>query len=252
MAVVTGSSTPSAYKMGSSTVAAVYCGSTKVWPTTSVPGAPTGVTGTAGNAQVSLSWTAPASNGGASITDYTVQYSSNSGSSWTTFSRSASTATTATVTGLTNGTAYVFHVAAVNSAGTSSYSTNSSSVTPAAAGGSKIAIARNNGTSTFTGSGTSASPYTRSAGVYLSDTDGLSRYTWTANASGTAYFTFTYSDDSDSGGLAIIKKNGTAVVSNLTGASNYSVSIASGDALTISASGDASQQYFASVSVYAS
>ena len=98
------------------------------WP--ALPGAPTSVSGTAGNAQVSLTWTAPATNGGYAITDYTVQYSSNSGSSWTTFSRAASSATSATVTGLTNGTAYTFRVAAVTALGAGAYSSASSSVTP--------------------------------------------------------------------------------------------------------------------------
>jgi len=86
---------------------------------------------TAGNEQVAIEWTAPASNGGAPITDYVVQFSSNGGSTWTTFSRAASTATTATVTGLTNGTAYVFRVAAVNDAGAGPYVTTPGSRTPA-------------------------------------------------------------------------------------------------------------------------
>jgi len=102
--------------------------------TATTPGAPTSVTvsdpGTDGYALVS--WTAPASNGGSAITDYTVQYSSNSGSSWTTFSDGTSTSTSATVTGLTLNTAYIFRVAAVNAVGTSSYSTESSSFTPTA------------------------------------------------------------------------------------------------------------------------
>jgi hypothetical protein len=98
------------------------------------PAAPTNVTATAGSAQASLTWTAPSSNGGATITDYVVQYSSNSGSTWTTVNRVASTTTSATVTGLTNGTSYIFRVAAVNSAGTGSYSANSESVTPRSVG----------------------------------------------------------------------------------------------------------------------
>ena len=94
------------------------------------PSAPTSVTGTSGNAQVSLSWYAPSSNGGAAITDYVVQYSTSASSGFETFSDGTSTATTATVTGLTNNTPYYFKVAAVNSVGTSSYSTVSSGVTP--------------------------------------------------------------------------------------------------------------------------
>mgnify|MGYP006273747815 CR=1 FL=1 len=79
---------------------------------------------------MSLSWSAPASNGGAAISDYVVQYSTSSGGSYTTFSDGTSTSTSATVTGLTNNTAYYFKVAAVNSAGTSSYSSVSAGVTP--------------------------------------------------------------------------------------------------------------------------
>jgi len=85
---------------------------------------------TAGNAQVALSWTPPASNGGAPITDYVVQFSSNGGSTWTTFADGTSATTSATVTGLNNGTAYLFRVAAVNVAGTGPYATTTSSVTP--------------------------------------------------------------------------------------------------------------------------
>ncbi|NBX81580.1 BspA family leucine-rich repeat surface protein, partial [bacterium] len=97
------------------------------------PGAPTAVSGTAGTSQISLNWTAPSDTGGSAITDYVVQYSSNGGSNWTPFADGTSTNTTATVTGLTNGTPYIFQVAAVNAAGTSSYSASSASVTPTAA-----------------------------------------------------------------------------------------------------------------------
>ena len=89
------------------------------------------MSGTSGNSQVSVSWTAPASNGGAAITDYVVQYSTSASSGFVTFSDGTSTATTATVTGLTNGTSYYFKVAAINSVGTGNYSAASATVTPA-------------------------------------------------------------------------------------------------------------------------
>src|SRR5260370_24309158 len=44
-----------------------------------VPGAPTGLTATAGTGKVSLSWTAPSSNGGVNITSYRVYRSTTSG-----------------------------------------------------------------------------------------------------------------------------------------------------------------------------
>jgi len=133
-ATVTGLTNGTSYRFQ---VAAVNGAGTGSWSISTsavsprtVPVVPTGVTGTAGSGQVSLSWTAPSTNNGSAITDYTVRYSSNGGSSWTTFRRSASKAITATITGLTNGTSYLFQVAAVNGAGTGSWSSNSSTVTP--------------------------------------------------------------------------------------------------------------------------
>ena len=98
-----------------------------------VPPAPTGLTATVGNAQVSLSWTAPAGViAQAPITDYTVQFKTAAAADWGPFSRAASTATTATVTGLTNGTSYVFRVSAVNAVGTGTPTAATSAVSPVA------------------------------------------------------------------------------------------------------------------------
>jgi hypothetical protein len=94
------------------------------------PGAPTGLSASSGTGQASLTWSAPASNGGKNITNYYYQYSSDNGSNWSTATLTGSTATSKTVTGLTNGTSYIFRVAAVNTIGTGSYSSNSASVTP--------------------------------------------------------------------------------------------------------------------------
>lgn len=88
-----------------------------------IPGAPTIGTATAGDRQASVSFTAPASNGGASITGYTVTSSPGG------FTGSGSSSPIA-VTGLTNGTAYTFTVTATNSAGTGAASAASNSVTP--------------------------------------------------------------------------------------------------------------------------
>ncbi len=102
--------------------------SNAVTPAT-VPGAPTIGTATSENASASVTWTAPASNGGAAITGYVVTpYIGGAAQTATTFNSSA---TTETVSGLTNGTAYTFKVAAINSAGTSAQSAASNSVTPA-------------------------------------------------------------------------------------------------------------------------
>ena len=69
-----------------------------------------------GNAQVQVSWLAPASDGGSPIGGYVLQYKIDGATSWTTDSADCSvTATSCTVTGLANGTGYVFQVAATNS-----------------------------------------------------------------------------------------------------------------------------------------
>jgi len=98
-----------------------------------VPAAPTGLTVTAGNAQATLSWTAPTGViSQAPITDYREQFSTDNGVNWTTVSAAASTATTATITGLTNGVSVNFRVAAVNGVGVGAYTAASAAVTPMA------------------------------------------------------------------------------------------------------------------------
>lgn len=99
--------------------------------TATQPGKPGGSppSGTTGRTRVNLTWTAPTSNGGAAITDYVIQYSTSATGPWSTFSHTASTSTSVTVTGLTRNTTYYFRIAAVNSAGTSTYSPVSNSIT---------------------------------------------------------------------------------------------------------------------------
>jgi hypothetical protein len=102
------------------------------------PAAPTGVTATAGNAQATLSWTAPAVLV-PPVTDYAVQFSITGGITWAIAADSVSAETTATITGLQNGVAHLFRVAARNGIGTGDFSTPSNSVTPSAAGDSSFA-----------------------------------------------------------------------------------------------------------------
>ena len=95
-----------------------------------VPDAPGKPVGTPGNTQVILTWAAPASDGASAITDYTVQYSANGGSTWTTFADGVSATVGVTVTGLVNGTTYVFRVRATNAIGPSGWSPTSDPVKP--------------------------------------------------------------------------------------------------------------------------
>jgi hypothetical protein len=87
------------------------------------PTAPTITSITSGNAQLSVNFTAPSSDGGSSITNY--QYSTDDGSTFIAFSPSDTTSpvviTTLSTNGstpLTNGTAYPIVIRAVNSVGT--------------------------------------------------------------------------------------------------------------------------------------
>ena len=96
-----------------------------------LPSAPRSVVAASGNVQLTVTWVAPNSTGGSPITDYIVERSNNGGTSWTQIVRPVSTLTSYVATGLTNGTAYVFKVIAVNAVGISLPSATSSPVTPA-------------------------------------------------------------------------------------------------------------------------
>jgi uncharacterized protein (TIGR02145 family) len=154
--------------IGNSVASAASTAVTPVAPNT-VPGPPTAVVATAGNAQASVAFVAPTNNGGSAITGYTV-----------TSSPGGITATGATspinVTGLTNGTAYTFNVVATNAIGNSVASAASTAVTPVApntvpdpptavvatAGNASASVAfvapTNNGGSAITGYTVTSSP----------------------------------------------------------------------------------------------
>jgi hypothetical protein len=107
--------------------------------TYTTPNSPTITTGTHGNAQVTLTWTAPGSDGGTSITGYLVEYSTSS-SGWTQIT-TGSTALTYTIGPpshtLTNGTTYTFRVSAINAVGTGTPS-NTINVTPSTIPGAPV------------------------------------------------------------------------------------------------------------------
>lgn len=121
---------------GSCTIDAVQAGNTAWNAATTVtqtftvnaivPDAPTIGTATVGDTEATVTFTAPASTGGAAIiaSGYTV--TANPGGATGTGSSSP-----ITVTGLTNGVAYTFTVTATNSAGTGAASVASNSIIPA-------------------------------------------------------------------------------------------------------------------------
>ena len=81
---------------------------------TTAPAAPSNLTAVGGDGEAVLTWDAPSRDGGAEITDY--EYRIDRRNPWISI---GSTNTTHTLTGLVNGTAYVFEVRAVNRIGTS-------------------------------------------------------------------------------------------------------------------------------------
>jgi hypothetical protein len=166
-------------------------------PTATAPGAPTAVTATAGNQSVSLTWTAPASNGGSSITGYTVIVSPTAPPS--VFNLSGASAS---VTGLANGTAYTFTVTATNAVGTGPASAASNAVTPVAPPGAPGAP-----------TAVSAAAGVRSASL-----------TWTAPASN--------GGSSITGYTVIVSPTAPSAVFNLSGASASVTGLANGAACT--------------------
>ena len=104
---------------------AASAASASVIPAT-VPGATTNIGVTGGNQEVELNWTAPASNGGESITGY--EYEQSGSGAWIS---TGGTDTDYTVFNLTNGQPYRFRVRALNSVGEGAASAASPNVTPA-------------------------------------------------------------------------------------------------------------------------
>jgi hypothetical protein len=91
-----------------------------------VPNAPTIGTATTGNAQVSVTFTAPSDVGGGAISSYVVVCTDSSGN----VVIGTGSSSPVIVTGLTNGTTYTAKVAATNEFGTGSFSGSTSSFSP--------------------------------------------------------------------------------------------------------------------------
>jgi fibronectin type 3 domain-containing protein len=139
-------------------------------PELSVPFAPTGVTATAGSGQALLSWTA--SSG---ATSYNVYEGTSSGKESNTPIATGITSTTYSTTGLTNGTAYYFKVAAVNGAGTGGLSSE-----------------------------VSATPIQAPAGLSATAAIGQVSLSWTASAGATSYNVYESTTSGGEGSTPII------------------------------------------------
>jgi len=118
--VVTATNTAGSSSANSNATAAVVA---------AVPGAPQSVSASAtGSTTATVSWSAPASNGGATITSYSIYWSGGSTSTGS---------TSVGITGLTASTSYTFTVYATNSAGTGS-GTASNAITTQAPRGCQV------------------------------------------------------------------------------------------------------------------
>ncbi len=90
------------------------------------PNAPTGISITPGNQQLSVAYTTPSSNGGSAISNY--KYSTDGGTNFTAVSP-PSTSSPIVIAGLTNGTSYNVQIRAINANGDGA-ATASASATP--------------------------------------------------------------------------------------------------------------------------
>ena len=79
----------------------------------------------AGNTEVFLTWAAPASNGGSTVTSYNVYKGTSPGGESL---LANATSTSYTATGLTNGTTYYFEVTAINTVGEGPFSNEASAM----------------------------------------------------------------------------------------------------------------------------
>lgn len=108
-------------------------------PVPLVPEAPTNLVGVSKNRSVILTWNAPENDGGAKITAYVVEFSSDNGDTWIVFDQLDSQSnlpshpdqnTVRNITNLNNDVSYIFRVYGINSVGIGSYSLTSEPITP--------------------------------------------------------------------------------------------------------------------------
>jgi Fibronectin type III domain len=176
-----------------------------------------GVTGGVGEA--TITWTAPSSDGGSSITGYKVEYATNSGFTTGVGSVTVGNVLTTTVTGLTNGITYWFRIYAINAVTSAASTTSvaSSSVS------SLISIWTYSGVASFKFTITAAGTFPNSVTVDL--THDIDVSTLDANDIFSASIHMSYSPvaGSVSPGLKIVPKfewldSGSTVISTTTAA----------------------------------
>ena len=243
---VLGNETPT-FTTGLHGVPAVINNSTITVLTTTVPGAPTGLSATAsGTTAINLSWSAPASTGGSAITGYKIEVSSDGGSSWSDLvANTSNTTTTYAHTGLAAGTTRHYRVSAINANGAAVPSNVANATTGATAPGAPTGL-------TATASGTTAINLSWSAPgstggsaitgykIEVSSDGGSS---WSDLAANTSNTTTTYAHTGLTAGttrhyrVSAINANGTGVPSNVANATTGATAPGAPTGLTATASG---------------
>ena len=214
------------------------CGTVFKYVPAAVPGVPTDVVATPGDASVTLSWTAALD-----ADSYAVYQGTSAGAESAEPVLSGIQGTTATVSGLTNGTPYFFTVVAVNEAGSSAASSEVSAV-PNVAPGPITTLTANPGNARVALSWSAsehASAYTVYSGTsanalsVLAHVSGTS-YTATSLSNGTAYWFQVVPTNSIGSGPASDTVSATPVIGTV---STPSFSVAAGhyaDAQTVTIS----------------
>lgn len=94
-----------------------------------LPSSPTNLTATPSTTSITLSWTAPTNIGGATVSDYLIDYSIDNGVTWVAVTDAVSSATSSVISGLTQAIDYIFRVVTKNSANFESSASSPSTAT---------------------------------------------------------------------------------------------------------------------------
>jgi titin len=180
-------------------------------PQPTLASAPSGLAASGGNGSVSLSWSAPSSNGGSPVTGYDVYRGTSPGGESATPVATSVAGTSYTDTGLANGTKYYYTVAAVNAVGVSPQS-NEASATPQAP--SAAAFVRRVGSVTASSSRTTttvpvsapgvAAGHTLVVSLLLSSTRSLTGAVSATDSAGDSYVVARDTNDGSAGDRTVV------------------------------------------------